>query len=68
MREELFDREGLAKFLGTSLRSIDRGVSERRFPRPDYLGPRQPRWRRSVIEAWAAAGFPSEEEWEEDRA
>lgn len=60
--EELFDRKRLAEFLSTSVKSVDRGVADGRFPPPDYLSPRQPRWRRSVIEAWAANGFPAQDE------
>ena len=59
----LLTREQAAMVCGCSLRQWDRLAASQRTPAPVYLGRRR-RWRRTELEAWAAAGLPDRRAWE----
>lgn len=47
-----FDKQGLARFLGLSVRSLDRANAMGLLPCPDLVCGRSPRWSPSTIEKW----------------
>ena len=47
-----FDKQGLARFLGLSVRSLDRANAMGLLPCPDLVCGRSPRWSPSTIERW----------------
>ena len=47
-----FNKQRLARFLGLSVRSIDRANTAGLLPCPDLICGRSPRWNPSTIEKW----------------
>jgi len=47
-----FDKQGLAKFLGISTRSLDRINAKGRLPAPDFLLGRSARWSPWTVRKW----------------
>ena len=47
-----FDKQGLARFLGLSVRSLDRANAMGLLPCPDLVCGRSARWSPSTIERW----------------
>lgn len=56
----------LAAALGISERKIESMLAGGRLPAPLRID-RIRRWRRQEIEAWLAAGMPSQADWQRDR-
>jgi predicted DNA-binding transcriptional regulator AlpA len=56
----LLNVRGVARVLSTSVTSVWRGVSSGRLPRPVYIMPKTPRWRRGEIESLVAALKPGQ--------
>lgn len=61
-------RVGLAAYLSRSIAAFDRDVTLGLVPAPCGRLRRSPRWLRSEIDAWLAAGMPARDEWEATRA
>ena len=55
MEDRYLDRRELAKFLGISVRSVDRRAADGSLPKPVLIGPpagkKVRRWRQSVVVA-----------------
>jgi hypothetical protein len=47
-----YTKRTLAKYLCTSVRSLDRAAAEGLLPEPDLIAGRSPRWTPATIEAW----------------
>jgi predicted DNA-binding transcriptional regulator AlpA len=56
-------RATLAVYLDRSLPALDRDIANGNVPAPCGRLNRSPRWLRSDIDAWLAAGMPGREEW-----
>lgn len=50
--DRCFDKARLARFLGLSVRSLDRANAAGLLPCPDLICGRSPRWSPSTIERW----------------
>jgi hypothetical protein len=47
-----FTKATLARYLATSVRSLDRAAAEGLLPPPDLIAGRSPRWTRDTIALW----------------
>ena len=54
--EPLLRMDDIAKLLACSRRTLEQMRSGGRFPRPDAMIGRSPRWRAETVRAWIAAG------------
>jgi len=59
------DAAGVAELLGVSERTVRKLDATARLPRALSFGVDRKLWGVAEIEAWAAAGTPDREEWEE---
>jgi predicted DNA-binding transcriptional regulator AlpA len=64
VQSAVFDRPGLAAYLGRSLPALDRDLAAGRVPQGFRLN-RARRWLRSEIDAWLGAGAPDAKAWDE---
>jgi excisionase family DNA binding protein len=56
----LLTRSDVCDLLGISMSTLDRWIQQGRFPPPQPIGPRSPRWRRESLDAFlgaSAGGF-----------
>jgi predicted DNA-binding transcriptional regulator AlpA len=53
--DHCLDKRGLGRFLGVSVRTLDRAIAAGLLPRPDLLIGRSPRWAPETINRWLKA-------------
>jgi excisionase family DNA binding protein len=54
--EPLIGKKEIATTLGVSVRLLERLISGGRFPAPDVVFSRLPRWRRETVREWIERG------------
>jgi predicted DNA-binding transcriptional regulator AlpA len=57
--EPLIGKKEIATTLGVSVRLLERLISGGRFPAPDVVFSRLPRWRRETVREWIERGGQS---------
>ena len=50
--DHCLDKRGLGRFLGVSVRTLDRAIAAGLLPRPDLVVGRSPRWAPETINHW----------------
>ena len=53
--DHCLDKRGLGRFLGVSVRTLDRAIAAGLLPRPDLVIGRSPRWSPETINRWLKA-------------
>ncbi len=53
--DRCLDKRGLGRFLGVSVRTLDRAIAAGLLPRPDLVVGRSPRWSPDTINRWLKA-------------